>query len=456
VSVEERLLLGSRGFPQADSSQAKAVPAARCTAETMRIGYLDCFSGVAGDMWVGALLDAGLDLGDLRDVVSAMELPGVGIRSERVHRCSLVATRFVVEQDGLEIGRAPEQSDLQPKAPMVMGLKLRPAAPVSKGPRKADGGRHVHRRLADVVEVIGRAGLPHQVEQQCLSVFQRIGEVEAKAHGTTIDEVHFHEVGAVDTMVDVVCACMGTHLLGIERLYSSAVEVGSGTVRTAHGELPVPAPATQELLSGLPVRQSGLLGERTTPTGAALLRELVAEFEPRLTWLPGVAGHGAGMRDDPRVPNLLRLTLGDLRAEQGMELVVELSCQVDTATGEHLGWLIDEALARGALDAFSTAVHMKKGRPGHLVSVLCRPGDAAALTQWLLEDSSTLGVRRQDVMRAVLERWSETRETPFGPVRFKVARLPSGATVGRPEDDEVRRLCREYGLSRREVTGRLG
>jgi hypothetical protein len=413
----------------------------------MRIGYLDCFSGVSGDMWVGALLDAGLPIEHLIAAVHAMELPGLTVRSLPVIRASLRGIRFVVEVDGREPGRAmAESTSAAGLQPMGMAPRILAVAAAAHGE---------HRRLADVLLIVRRIGLPVVVEQQCERVFRAIAEVEAVAHGTTVDDVHFHEVGAVDTIVDVVCACLGTHLLGMERLYCSAVAVGSGTVRAAHGVLPVPAPATLDLLLGIPVRQGGLLGERTTPTGAALLRTLVHEFEPRFTWLPTARGYGAGTREDPLVPNLLRLTIGELRdAGSAIDLIM-LQCHLDTATGELLGYLLDEAMVRGAIDVFATAIQMKKGRPGQLLTLLCDAAHEDPLTTFLLEESTTLGVRRSEVARTVIERWTETRTTPFGNVQFKLARLPSGIVTARPEDDEVRRVCREHSLSRAEVLRRL-
>ncbi len=411
----------------------------------MRIGYLDCFSGVSGDMWVGALLDAGLALDDLREVVKSLQVPGVGIRSERVLRAGVAGTRFVVEVNGREPGRAI--LDPRPLTP-AMRPASRAAAPLSP---KSEAAGHVHRRLADIEAILRRARMPAAIESQCVSVFARIAEVEAQAHMSTVDAVHFHEVGAEDTIVDVVCACVGTKLLGVERLYSSAVAVGSGVVRAAHGVLPVPAPATMALLAGVPIRSGTLEGERTTPTGAALLAALVTEFEPRLAWVPGNAGYGAGTRDDPAVPNLLRLTLGEERNPGSAQCVEEITCQLDTATGEHVGWLVDEAMQRGALDAVVAAVQMKKGRPGFLVTVIADVASADRLATFLLEESGSLGVRRLRSERSVVERWQEKRDTVLGAVTFKCARLPSGHVVARAEDDDLRRLCRERGIGRAEV-----
>lgn len=409
----------------------------------MRIAYFDCCSGASGDMWVGALLDAGLDLLALQEVIAALQLDGVGVRSERVLRAGVAGTRFVVEMYGAPAERAHGERAAQGAA---KGPKLRP---MPKGPvlPTASGHAHAHRRLSDLLEIVRRARLPAEVERRSAAVFAAIAEVEAKAHDMSVEDVHFHEVGAEDTIVDVVAACMGMHLLGVERVYASAVETGSGVVRAAHGILPVPAPATMALLRGVPLRQQGLQGERTTPTGAALLREYVAEFEPRLCWVPRQSGYGAGTKDDPSMPNLLRVTLGEQDARGAHGMVEEISCNLDTATGEQLGRLLEEALERGALDAFVQPILMKKGRPGHLFTALVEPGEADALAAWLLEDSGSLGVRRRRTERTALERWQERRSTPLGEALFKCVRLPSGAVQARIEDDELKRLCRERGLS---------
>lgn len=407
----------------------------------MRVAIFDAWSGVAGDMWVGALLDAGLPLAPLTAAVRSLGLPAVSIRAARVLRCGLAGTHFVVE-----VGGRP--ADGAVFAPVVEA----PHAAV----RTASGaGAHAHRRLADIEAIVRRAELPAAVVADCLAVYRAIGEVEAAAHGCAIDEVHFHEVGAEDTIVDVVCACLGTHLLGVERVYANGIAVGAGTVRAAHGLLPVPAPATAALLRGIPVRTGGPPGERTTPTGAALLRTLAHGFDQTLTVVADRIGYGAGTRDDKELPNLLRVTIGEQRAAGSPTDLVELSCQVDTASGEQLGWLLDELLRRGALDAFATPVTMKKGRPGALLTVLCDGAAARPLTDLLLEESSSLGVREHRVGRHVLERWQETRATPLGDVVFKFARLPSGTVVARPEDDELRRLCAAHGLGRAAVLRRL-
>ncbi len=407
----------------------------------MRIAIFDAWAGVAGDMWVGALLDAGVPLPALQAAVRSLQLPGVTLRHTRVLRAGLAGSRFEVLLGGAAADAA--------------GAFV-PAIGAHQAVRRAGHVEHAHRGLAEIEAIVRRADLPEAVRAQCLAVYRAIGEVEAAAHGVSIDTVHFHEVGAEDTIVDVVCACLGTHLLGVERVYANGIAVGSGTVRAAHGVLPVPAPATAALLRGIPVRAGTAPGERTTPTGAALLKTLVGAFDQPVAYTAEAIGYGAGTRDDADLPNLLRLTVATATSPGSAAALEQLECQVDTATGEQLGWLLDELLRRGAVDAFATPIHMKKGRPGVLLTALCDEGRVAALTELLLEEGATLGVRRQRVQRDVLERWQETRESTFGPVVWKVARLPSGRVVARPEDDELRRLCAREGIGRAELLRRLG
>lgn len=411
----------------------------------MRVAILDAWSGVAGDMWVGAMLDAGAPMQPLLDVVRSLQLPGVAIRREVVMRASLRGTHFCVDVGGGSGSGAHGGS-----SPFTM---LPPA--VHAAVQLPQHGSHEHRRLSDIERIVGKADLDEAVRNRCLAVYRAIAEVEAEAHGTTINQVHFHEVGAEDTIVDVVCACLATHLLGIERLYANGIAVGSGTVRAAHGILPVPAPATAALLRGIPVRTGGLAGERTTPTGAALLRTLVHGFDQPVALNTEAIGYGAGTRDDPDVPNLLRVMVGELSEPTSATDLCELQCQLDTATGEQVGWLLDQLLQIGAVDAFATPLTMKKGRPGLLLTVLCEAAHQVAVSDLLLEESTSLGVRQHRVARRVLERWQETRATALGEVVFKVARLPSGQVVARPEDDELSRLTTATKLGRAEVLRRL-
>ena len=442
-----------------DESKRRSIPKhdLEVTNLLMRVAILDAWSGVAGDMWVAAMLDAGAPRQALVDAVRSLQLPGVAIRDSVVMRAGLRGTHFQVDI------HEPMAGQFTMMAPAAHGAV-----------QLAQHGDHEHRRLGDIERIVSKADLPAVV--RCLQVVQLVGvrlfaedrravvvgeglrdppEVEAEAHGTTMEQVHFHEVGAEDTIVDVVCACLATNLLGIERLYANGIAVGSGTVRAAHGILPVPAPATAALLRGIPVRTGGLSGERTTPTGAALLRTLAHRFDQQVAINTEAIGYGAGTRDDPEVPNLLRVMIGELVTASSPTELCELQCQLDTATGEQVAWLLHALLERGAVDAFATPVTMKKGRPGLLVTVLCDDAHQAGISDLLLEESTSLGVRQHRVSRRVLERWQETRATALGPVLFKVARLPSGQLVSRPEDDEVSRLTKVHGFGRAEVLRRL-
>jgi uncharacterized protein (TIGR00299 family) protein len=428
----------------------------------MRIGHLDCFSGAAGDMWVGACIDAGVALPDLAAAVEPMGL-GVQLVARRVLRCGLAGTRFEVREPPAPAGaRQPPHArghDHGHGHPHEHAHEHghphdHERAPRAEADRRPPGG-HAHRGLAEIRALLARAKVPAATAARARAVFELLADVESRAHDVPREAVHFHEVGAVDTIVDVVCACHAVGLLGLERLHASAVVVGTGEVDAAHGRLPVPAPGTLAALLGIPIRTGGVAGEMVTPTGAALLKTLVASFEPEHAWVPAAIGYGAGARDLPQRPNLLRLTVGDLRHDVPETTMFEVACNLDTATGEQLGYLLDGLLARGAADAFAVPVHMKKGRPGHQLVALVDGARREAAVAFLLEESSSLGVRMHRVDRAVLERWGEVADTPFGPVRFKCARLPSGALLRRPEDDEVARLVRETGLPRRELLARL-
>lgn len=399
----------------------------------MRIARIDAFSGIAGDMWVAALLDLGVPIEELRERLAKLGLEGVSIACERVLRGALAATHFTVTTPG---------------TPLALGIPLPPR-------RHDEPAPHAHRGLAEIRAILRRADLPAKVRERAEAVFVALAEAEAKVHGCPIDRIHFHEVGAEDAIVDVVAVVFGTELLGIERYHASEIVVGTGIVQCAHGALPIPAPATLELLTGIPIRSGELRGERTTPTGAALLKVLVHDFARPVAFVPEVVGYGAGTRDDPTTPNVVRITLGRTHEPGSALMIEELACTLDTVTGEQLAFLIEGCLERGALDAYATPVTMKKGRPGQVLTVHCTDAARAELERFLLEESGSLGLRRQRFERCVLERWNETRTTPLGAVVVKCVRLPSGAVVARPEDAEVVRLVRERGLSRREVLARL-
>jgi hypothetical protein len=389
----------------------------------MRVGHLDAFSGVAGDMWVAAALDAGADFQALEQAVRSLGLEGVRIERRSVRRGGFAATQFLVH--------------------------------VARHGKGHHGHGHHARHLPEVQAILERAAVPPVVRDSARKAFLSLAAAEAEVHGVPAAEVHFHEVGAEDAIVDVLCACLATHGLGIERLTCSVVVTGKGTIQCEHGTLPVPAPGTQRLLQGIPMRSGAIDGEFLTPTGAALLKTLVAEYEPETTFVPQRTGYGAGARDVEARPNLLRLTVGERTGHAAAGELLEICCNLDTATGEQVAFVVDRLLQLGVADAFVTPVLMKKGRPGHLVTVLAGDAHRDAVVRLLLEESTTLGLRMHRVQREVLERWIETVRTPLGEVRMKCARLPSGQVARRPEDDEVLRLVRESGLSRHEVLRRI-
>lgn len=400
-----------------------------------KVAIFDAWSGVSGDMWVGALLDAGVPLQPLRAAVQSLDLPGVDVQTQEVLRGGLRGTQFLV------VEQAHSAAFVQTATP--------------RAPQRS-AAEHAHRRLNDIVAVLAKAAVPARVRQHCEQIYSAIADVEARAHGIDKQQVHFHEVGAVDTIVDVLCGCFAADLLGVERFLANGIELGSGQVRAAHGVLPVPAPATEALLVGVPTRRGGLAGERTTPTGAALLAQFCTGFDEPVALRTTAVGYGAGSRDTTDAPNLLRVTIGEAVVAGSSSLVVELQCQVDNATGEQLGWLLDEALQRGALDAYFTPVQMKKGRPGVLLTLLVEPARVCQLRELLLAESGSLGLRERSWQRHVLERWQETRDTAFGPLQYKVARLPNGELLARPEADELARLCRTSGLTRAALLRALG
>ncbi len=384
----------------------------------MRVGYLDCFSGISGDMFLGALVDAGVSLGSIEKALRTLPLGGYRLSAEPVMRSGIAATRVAVELD---------EDEHQPR-----------------------------RGLGDVVEVVRGGDLPEEAADRACAVFRALAEAEAKVHNTDTDHVHFHEVGAVDAICDIVGTVVGLSELGLERLLHSPVSLGGGTVEAAHGRLPVPAPATAELLRGRPTAGGPREVELTTPTGAALLRTLA---EPAPYW-PEMAvelvAHGAGARDLHGLPNVLRLAVGTAppaknapNTESDVVWVLELN--LDDMTGEEMGHCTEQLMAAGALEAFLTPVQMKKNRPGVQLTVLCAPDALEAMEQALWTHTSTLGIRRALWQRSKLAREHRTVQTQWGQVRLKVASLGERTIRCEPEYDDCRALADEHELSLREV-----
>jgi uncharacterized protein (TIGR00299 family) protein len=367
--------------------------------------YLDCSSGASGDKFLGALVGAGLAPDRLREQLSALAIGGYTIKVREARSAGLAGTKV----DVLVTEEQPS------------------------------------RDWKTIRDLITGSGLAEPAKERALDAFERLARAEASAHGVDIEHVHFHEVGAVDSIVDIVGAAIGVHELGIDEVWSSPVRLGRGTVMTSHGELPVPAPATSRLLTGVPVYAGEIEGEMTTPTGAALLRTFVTRYAAMPPMRVLGEGWGAGCRDLP-IPNLLRLSVGELEmGGGGLSEVAVLESVIDTATPELLAATLSLALEEGALDAWAEPASMKKGRLGSEVTVLARAEDAVRLTELLMRHTGTLGVRRRMAWRQIAPRRVETVTTSFGPVRVKIQ--GEGPTLRvRPENDDVVAIARATGM----------
>jgi hypothetical protein len=372
----------------------------------MKICYLDAFSGISGDMTVGALIDAGADSGA---VILALEGLGTGAKFtvEKTKRCGITASKF----------------------------------------RVIGGHATGHRHLKNILELIDASALPDSVKQAASAVFQRLGEAEAKVHDLSLDKVHFHEVGAVDSICDIVGACAAFDLLDLDEIHSSPVNVGSGTVKTEHGVLPVPAPATAELLTGKPVYARGPSLELTTPTGAAIAATLASEFGPLPPMQITSTGYGAGDRDFQEHANVLRVLIGETTGAGESTTVAVLEANIDDSSPQVLGYAMERLLEAGALDVTLESVLMKKNRQGTLVRVIAKPEDREALAQLMFAETSTLGLRIYSAERRVKARHTLEVETPHGKVRIKIADNGSYA----PEYEDCRKLARETGVPLKQI-----
>ncbi len=408
----------------------------------MRIAYLDCFSGISGDMFLGALVDAGVPAEVLRQTVAELKV-GARLEVSRVDRAGISATKVDV---------------------LVRGKKDRPRESHDHShdhghhhpaPSKT-AAAHGHRGLKEIRLVIGAAGLPAGVKTTALSMFEALGAAEAKVHNTSIEKIHFHEVGAADAIVDIVGAAVGAEVLGVDEWVASPLNLGSGTVVCDHGRFPVPAPATVELLRGAPVNSSGIEAELVTPTGAAIVRTLASRFSSFPAMKLAATGYGAGTHDFHGHSNVLRLTVGEAASEsraaaQGEDEVTVLEASLDDLNPQLFGYLMERALAAGALDVFATSVQMKKNRPGMLLTVLAKPKDASRLARLILTETTTLGVRMREERRQVLERRTLSVKTPWGLVRLKVASLNGSVANFAPEYEDCRRIAARRRLPLKTV-----
>jgi len=384
----------------------------------MKRAYLDCSSGISGDMFLAALLDAGVDARRLLRELKKMRLGFYEFKLTRAVRGNLVGARVDI--------RIPAQ---QP-------------------PRK----------LGDIEEMMGKTELAETVKEKALKIFRRLAEAEGKLHNLPPGEVHFHEVGAVDAIIDIVGACLGLELLEVSELTCSPLNVGGGRVEAEHGSLPVPAPATAELLKEIPIYSTGIEGELVTPTGAAIVSTLAASFGPMPAMKVERIGYGAGEKDIPGQANVTRLFVGEsvevVKAQPGAagdELVSVIEANLDDMSPQLYGYFVEQALAAGALDVTCSAVQMKKNRPGLLVTVLCAPESSDALAELLFEQTTTIGLRIYEARRKVLEREFVSVETPYGEVRVKVAKREGKVLNVAPEYEDCQRLAAEKSVPLKEV-----
>jgi pyridinium-3,5-bisthiocarboxylic acid mononucleotide nickel chelatase len=399
------------------------------------IAYFDCFSGISGDMVLGALVDAGADIAALERELRKLGLPGWSITAEKVRRRSIMATHVKVVLEG----RRSKQE--------------------TAGKKGQHGHTHDHARdhrgLTEIVQMIDAAGLAPQAGERARQIFRRLGEAEAKVHGVPVEKVHFHEVGAVDSIIDIVGAAIGFDLLGIDEFACSAMDLGGGQVNTEHGVLPVPAPATVELLRGAPTRPSGIQHELVTPTGAAIATTLATGFGtiPAMR-LRGV-GYGAGSADLAERANVLRLLIGERIESQAGESwgapISVIETNVDDMSPQIYGYFAEKALAADALDVFSTPAQMKKNRPGLLITILSEAENVGPLIDLIFRETTTIGVRTYDVRRKTLDREFVPVETRFGEVRMKVSRMNGVLRNATPEYDDCQRIAGERGVPLKEV-----
>ncbi len=426
----------------------------------MRIAYLDCFSGISGDMFLGALVDAGVSAKLLEDTVAALDI-GARVEISRVARGGISATKFDVYAHG--------EKDL-PREVFWEQQEHDHAHERShdSSHERSHGTSHEHphhehgRGLAEIREIIEKAAISGTAKVTAIRIFEALGEAEAEIHNTSIERVHFHEVGAVDAMVDIVCAAVGSESLAVEEWVCSPLNVGGGTVKCAHGTLPVPAPATLKLLRDAPVYSSGPQVELVTPTGAAIVKTLSSRFAPFPAMTVEKAGYGAGTRDFPEHPNLLRLTVGEAlpdgastspsaSSNTSSDRIAVLEANLDDLSPQVLAYAMERLLAEGALDVFSVPVQMKKSRPGALLTVLAKVEDANRLTNTMFAETTTLGVRRREEQRQTLSRRWETVDTAWGPVRIKIANMNGSVSNYAPEYEDCRTLAEAQHVPLRTV-----
>lgn len=377
----------------------------------MKTLYFDCFAGASGDMILGALVAAGADASQLRDRLQLLDVSNFDVTFTTVDRAGISATRAVVETED----------------------------------------EKQHRHLGTILKIIERSRLSDSVKSRAARIFTRLAEAEARVHNTTVEGVHFHEVGAMDAIIDVIGACIGFELLGVERFVSSPLHVGSGTVEIEHGRFPVPPPAVVELLRDVPTYATDIKGELVTPTGAAIISTVCETYGPLPPMRVTACGYGAGGRTYERFPNALRIFLGETDGDAQNETLLMIETNLDDSSPQIVGHVMDRAFGLGALDCYFTPVQMKKNRPGVLISILCRPADRETLYALLFDETTTLGIRSYEVERRALGREFVSVGTEFGSISVKVARRDGRVVNLTPEYNDCREAAMRSGVALRIV-----
>jgi len=432
----------------------------------MLLAYLDCFSGISGDMFLGALIDAGVSPKLFEETVAALNI-GARIEVSRVERNGIAATKVDVFAGGekdlpREVFLEQKSAHSHPHAHDHAHEHGRRDAHTHREPGHAAPQEHKHvhdhghshgRHLSEIRRIIQAAAISDGAKATATRIFETLGAAEAEIHNTSIEKVHFHEVGAVDAMVDIVCAAVGAEALGADEWVCSPLNVGSGTVKCAHGTLPVPAPATLKLLQEAPIFSSGPAVELVTPTGAAIVKVLVSRFAAFPAMRVEKSGYGAGTCDFKEHANLLRLTVGESGdgVHTGSETITVLEANLDDLSPQVLAYASEKLLAEGALDTFCVPVQMKKGRPGCVLTVLCQTADADRLTKMIFAETTTLGVRRREERRQTLARRWETVRTLWGDVRIKIAGMNGGISNYAPEYEDCRALAEAHRVPLKQV-----
>jgi uncharacterized protein (TIGR00299 family) protein len=420
----------------------------------VKVLYFDCFSGASGDMVVGALIDAGVPLAEIRSALGSLAIDEEMVWTERVQRAGLGATKFQVRGEQLPEHSHPHVHDHADDHEHHHHEDDRPSnGSATHGHQVSEqtAPHHSHRTLADISSLIDGSKLSGAGKDRAKSLFARLADVEGTIHGTAADTVHLHEVGAIDSIVDIVSAVHALELMKVDRFVASPINVGSGTIRSAHGLYPVPAPATIRLLEGAPIYAGHQRAEMVTPTGALLVTAYASAYGPIPAMTLKKIGYGAGAREFDETPNVLRILVGDADATAPSHSVVVIEAEIDDMNPQIFGVVMDRLLAEGALDVFYTSIQMKKSRPGTLLSVIASPSTRERLTATIFRETTTIGVRYREMRRECLDRETVSVSTRFGEIRFKIARRDGEVLNASPEFDDCVRLAERAHVSVKDV-----